>query len=235
MTREETMRRALALDTSGWWGGVALVEQASTGDRPEVVAECGLRITDSHTPGLLRRIDWLLAEAGWDKRAVDLFVAVRGPGSFSGVRIGLGTVRGLGVAAGRPVAGVVSLEAMAESFGPAEARRVPLISAGRGEIYGAVYGAAGSPPAELCAPWLGAPRRAVQDDGAPAVLFGSGTDEVRAVLDRPLRGVRFGASPQRGLAAAAGRLALLAADPADLPLAPLYLRPPDALLGTRKR
>ena len=66
---------------------------------------------------LLDGADRLLASVGWDRRRIDGYVAVRGPGSFTGVRVGLGTIRGLALAAGRPCAGIVSLEALAHAHG----------------------------------------------------------------------------------------------------------------------
>jgi tRNA A37 threonylcarbamoyladenosine modification protein TsaB len=112
---------------------------------------------------------------------------------------------------------------------------VPLIVAGRGEVYGACYDADSSPPVERVAAWVGAPDRVPETLGpGPAVLFGSGAGEVRARLPAALDGVRFAATP-RGVAGAAGRLALVrprSAEESGDPLSPLYLRPPDALLGT---
>jgi tRNA threonylcarbamoyladenosine biosynthesis protein TsaB len=81
-------------------------------------------------------VDWALARAGWAKTDLAGFVATRGPGSFTGIRIGLGTIRGLALAAARPCAGVSVLEALAEAHGPGRGDRVALIGAGRGEVYG---------------------------------------------------------------------------------------------------
>jgi tRNA threonylcarbamoyladenosine biosynthesis protein TsaB len=221
--------RVVAIDTSTWWGGVALVEgEDATG--AAVVAECGMRVDDSHALHVLSLLDRLLAEVGWAKSSVDAYAATRGPGSFTGIRIGLGTVRGLGVASGRPCLGVVSLAALAEAFGPAEADRSPLLDAGRGEVYGARYDAASSPPLERVAPWLG-PVAKVLDAGGPQVVLGPGAERYRATLAPALEG-RFGRSP-RTIAAATGRLALarLAEAPSeDHGMSPLYLRPPDAEL-----
>ena len=140
------MIRAVGLDTTTWWGGVALV--AGSDDGAQTVAEAGVRVDDSHAAHLLRLLDALMVEAGWARTSVDLYAATHGPGSFTGIRIGLGTVRGLALAAGRAALGVGTLEAMAEAHGPDSRDRVPVLDAGRGEVYAARYDATGSPPEE---------------------------------------------------------------------------------------
>ncbi|HEX5044165.1 MAG TPA: tRNA (adenosine(37)-N6)-threonylcarbamoyltransferase complex dimerization subunit type 1 TsaB [Candidatus Polarisedimenticolaceae bacterium] len=225
------MTRAVALDTTTWWGGVALVVASHTG--VETIAEAGLRVAGSHAAHLLRVLEALLAEAGWERSAVDLFVATHGPGSFTGIRIGLGTVRGLALAADRAAVGVGTLEAMAEAHGPDVRERVPVMDAGRGEVYAARFDATGSPPTEREAPWVGSPLRLLQGE-APAVLFGTGVAPHAALLrERGWTGPA-GAVPT-GVAAGAARLAILRhpAGTGSDGLAPLYLRPADAEAGTR--
>ena len=221
------MRRLLALDTSTWWGSVALVE--CSGDRvPQVVAEIGERVDDSHAERILDWIGRLLAEAGWSKTAVDAYAATRGPGSFTGVRVGLGTIRGLGLASAKPCFGITTLEAIAEAAGPSERHRLAVMDAGRGELYAACFDARSSPPTEREPPWLAsAPsvlERAVADNCL--VLQGPGTR-----ID-PLYGLdpaALVAAPER-LAGAAGCLACRRLDTDAGLFAPLYIRPPDALL-----
>ena len=223
------MRRILALDTSGRWGGIALVEHAGGTSPAEIVAEIGLRSEYSLASRLLSLVDMLLAEAGWPKSGLDAYAASRGPGSFTGLRIGLGTVRGLAVASGRPGLGIGTLDAMAEAFGPATVDRVPLIDAGRDEVFGARFDPSGSPPGERIAPWLGRPERALEG-GAAAVLFGSGADKHGGRL----RAAGWNGASCRAptsLAAAIGRVAawrLEAGAEGGEGMSPLYLRPPDA-------
>lgn len=227
------MSRVLAIDTSGWWTGVALVEDAnSRSDLPRVVAEAGVDVGDTHAGPLLRRIEWLLQEVGWDRATLDAYVACRGPGSFTGVRIGLGTIRGLGLAASRPCIGVGTLEALAEAHGPAEGVRVPIVSAGRGEVYLAAYDARSSPPRAIVDPWVGpvADALRLQTLSGECVAFGTGASEFAAASGFV---GRIGRTP-RGIAGAAGRLALARGlDPkaADVDMSPQYVRPPDAIVG----
>jgi len=210
-------------------------DDPSRSGSPRVVAEAGLDAGDSHAGPLLRRIDWLLAEVAWGRDTIDAYVACRGPGSFTGVRIGLGTIRGLGLAASRPCIGVGTLEAMAEAFGPAEGVRVPILAAGRGEVYGAAYEAESSPPRAIVEPWVGPLADALKapEIAGGAVAFGSGAAELASI---EAYAGRVGRNP-RGIAGAAGRLALLRGiDPEgpDVEMSPLYVRPPDAIVGRRR-
>jgi len=227
------LRRILALDTSTWWGGVALVAD-EPGSGPVVVAECGLFVRDSHSDRLLQQVEQLLDRAGWLKTEVDAFVATRGPGSFTGIRVGLGTVRGLGLAAGRPCFGVGTLDALAEAHGPAESERVPLIEAGRGELYAGRFDADSRPPRELAPPSVGPLEAIAAAVPAPSVVWipAPGTR-----IDAPAGFAGRIADAPRGLAGAAGRIVARTRPSFRLPappLAPLYVRPPDVRLK-RKR
>jgi tRNA threonylcarbamoyladenosine biosynthesis protein TsaB len=224
--------RLVAIDASTWWGGVALLETDDDGAR--LVAEIGLHVEDSHAARLLPLLDGLLATASWPKSSLDAYAAVRGPGSFTGVRVALGLISGMSLATGRPCVGVGTLDAMAEAYGPAPAHRVPLLDAGRGDVYGARFDAAGTPPVELRAPWVGAPELAVEA-GVAAVLFGGGAHVHEARLRQAGHAGPIGRAPT-SIAAAAGRIALARiAQPGGVAtdLAPLYVRPADAKIRIR--
>ena len=92
----------------------------------------------SRNEKLLPAIDWLLAEAGVERRDVELFASTRGPGSFTGVRIGLATIQGLALALGRPVCAMSTHEAIA--LGDPDPGRIAIYDdAGRGEFYVSVF------------------------------------------------------------------------------------------------
>ena len=90
---------------------------------------------DSRNEKLLPAIDWVLSESGIDRREIDLFAVTRGPGSFTGVRIGLATVQGMALALGKPVCAMSTHEAIA----PAMGRWAVIDDAGRGELYVSVF------------------------------------------------------------------------------------------------
>ncbi|MDQ3280484.1 MAG: tRNA (adenosine(37)-N6)-threonylcarbamoyltransferase complex dimerization subunit type 1 TsaB [Acidobacteriota bacterium] len=86
----------------------------------------------SRNEKLLPAIDWLLSENHIDRRSIDLFATTRGPGSFTGVRIGLATLQGLALVLGRPLCAMSTHEAIAHS----ESGEVSIVDdAGRGELY----------------------------------------------------------------------------------------------------
>lgn len=127
------MTRILAIDTTGDRGSLALVEDNS------VIEEAVLESPDGFAHVLFGEIERMLARRALSLNQIDLFAAASGPGSFTGVRVGLTAAKGLGEATGRKVVAVSNLQALA-SFGT-RALRAVVIDARRGEIYGAVYDA----------------------------------------------------------------------------------------------
>ncbi len=116
----------LAADTSLGILSVALVEDDA------MLGAIALEGRSSRNEKLLPAIDWLLAETGIAKQRIDVFAVTRGPGSFTGVRIGLATMQGLALALGRSVCAMSTHEAAAHG----EAGRVLIADeAGRGEYY----------------------------------------------------------------------------------------------------
>jgi tRNA threonylcarbamoyl adenosine modification protein YeaZ len=89
----------------------------------------------SRNEKLLPAIDWLLTEAAIERTSIDLFAVTRGPGSFTGVRIGLATMQGLALALGKPVCAMSTHEAIA----PASGRASIVDDAGRGEFYASAF------------------------------------------------------------------------------------------------
>ena len=117
--------RILAADTSLPLLSVALLRD------DDLIAAAALEGKGSRNEKLLPAIDWLLSEAGIDRHDIDLFAITRGPGSFTGVRIGLATMQGLALALGKPICAMSTHEAIA----PATGRVAIVDDAGRGELY----------------------------------------------------------------------------------------------------
>lgn len=118
----------LGVDTSTERRSVALL----LGVRVIAGSSSGLR--EGGSANLLADIDGVLKSAGVGLREVGLYAAAVGPGSFTGLRAGLATVKGLALTTGRPAVGVQTLHALAYCVRPAE-RVVSLIPAGRGEVF----------------------------------------------------------------------------------------------------
>ena len=133
----------LAADTSLPILSVALISDET------LIGAMALEGRGSRNEKLLPAIDWLLAENGIERGAIDLFAVTRGPGSFTGVRIGLATMQGLAMALRRPVCAMSTHEAIAFH----EAGRVAVVDdAGRGEFYVSLFDGGGS----VAAPHLAA-------------------------------------------------------------------------------
>jgi tRNA threonylcarbamoyladenosine biosynthesis protein TsaB len=138
--------RIAALDTTGESGSLALVEDGVT------IEELPLHAPDGFGHVLFPELQRLMERHGWRFDSVTGFAAASGPGSFTGVRIGLAAVKGLAEVCGVRAAAVSTLEAIA-AFGTA-AVRAPIFDARRGEIYGGLYDSALQPLArETVAPY----------------------------------------------------------------------------------
>ncbi len=129
--------RVLAVDTSSPRGSVAVVG-------PEgVLAEARVVTTEGHSRWLLPAVSALLQGLALDARSIDVFAVTTGPGSFTGLRVGLGSVQGLAMASGRPCVGLSTLDVLAASASGSSGTIVALIDAFRGEVFSGVYDAAG--------------------------------------------------------------------------------------------
>ncbi|MBV8071725.1 MAG: tRNA (adenosine(37)-N6)-threonylcarbamoyltransferase complex dimerization subunit type 1 TsaB [Acidobacteriaceae bacterium] len=121
----------LALDTTSEFGSVAIRCAGRT------VAETAIHAPDGFAHVLFPAVNKILQDAGLTVADIDCFAAASGPGSFTGVRIGLSTIKGLAEATRRPVAGISNLRALS-SFGRSHVRAV-VLDARRGEVYAGIY------------------------------------------------------------------------------------------------
>lgn len=128
--------RVLGVDTSSRGGSVAIV------DGKTVVGEIASDAAASFSRQLLGMIDTLLARHGLSVENIDAIAVAAGPGSFTGIRIGLATAGGISLAAGIPVAGVSSLEAAARAA-CAQGRFAVALDASGGNVYHAQFEAEG--------------------------------------------------------------------------------------------
>jgi len=124
-----------SLDTTHEFGSIALLAAG------ELLEEVPLHSPDGYGHVLFDYLRRLLDRHGRGVDEIACFAAASGPGSFTGVRVGLACVKGLAEATGKKVAAVSNFEALAH-FGKLEQRAV-VIDARRGQIYGAVYSSAG--------------------------------------------------------------------------------------------
>jgi tRNA threonylcarbamoyladenosine biosynthesis protein TsaB len=222
--------RVLAVDTTSAHGSVALVED---GDLEGLI---GIREkTPRHAEVLLPTIDHLLRSLTLKLEDIDGFAVAVGPGSFTGLRIGIAAVEGLSFATGRPAAGVSALEATAFRFRYLDGLIVSLIEAYRGEVYGAAYRAhegvlhlEAGPSCTSAAAFLDSLPR------PPALVAGSAILRHRAAVESRIPSAGL-ADPSFFISEEVARLGLAKlARGGRAPLgslAPLYIRPAEAERG----
>lgn len=125
--------RVLVVDTASRTEALALAH----GDW--VVSQLSCRTRKGHSAVLLPAIHRHLQRQGWSVTDLDAFGVVAGPGSFTGIRVGIATILGLARAARRPVFGYGSLYVRALALRGASAAVVPILDARKGEVYAAAY------------------------------------------------------------------------------------------------
>lgn len=123
----------LALDTTSEFGSLAVRREG------EVAAELTLHSPEGFAHLIFSAVDEVLSRAGVRLEEIDCFAAASGPGSFTGVRVGLSAVKGLAEATGKRAVGISNLRALAW-FGRGPLRAV-VLDARRGQVYAAVYNA----------------------------------------------------------------------------------------------
>ena len=125
--------KILALDSSATVATVALCEDE------RLLAESTLNNGNTHSETLLPMVEALLRSYGITVREVDLFAATNGPGSFTGVRIGAATLKGLAFGSDKPCLGVSTLEAIAENLVVRAGLICPVMNARRSQVYTALF------------------------------------------------------------------------------------------------
>lgn len=220
----------LGIETATMMGGVALVD----GER--LVAEHRLNIKATHTERLLVAIDRLLADAGLVIGDLDGFAISIGPGSFTGLRIGLSTVKGLSFASGKPVAAVPTLDGLAYQLPFCCHLLCPILDAKKRQVYTALYRTTDGLPERL------SPYRAISPDDlmaeieGPAVFLGDGVEAYREKIEKELGSKALFAPahlclPSGVSVAGLGHRLLMGGQTADIhQLEPLYIRLSEAEL-----
>ena len=214
----------LGIETSSRWSGVAL--SGEDGPLGEFHLHEGGRTEHIHL--LMVR---LLEAAGLTPRSIGGVAVSLGPGSFTGLRIGLGAAKGISLATGNPVVGVPLVPLLAEAVLPWEGETAVWIDAGRGEVFGALYRRGEEVEAGRTAPPEDHLRRLAAGE---TVFVGTGALRYREKVEGALGGrarylERRRSLPDASRVARWGRELLLsgAADGID-DLEPLYIREVDA-------
>lgn len=231
--------RILAFDTSTAVASVAVVDDGKP------LSEVEESVQARHGETLLPRIDTALRNAGGGLDTLDLIAVGIGPGSFTGVRVGLATAKGLALATGKPLVGVVSLRILARGALTGAAPVVPVLDAYKDEVYLSIFASnEGQRLQQLHEPVHAPPDRAAEIVGAAVpdgqlILCGDGAHRYARLFVDHLGPRATPAGPECDLPRAVhlafeARLSFDESGPGDLAtLEPLYLRPSDARLPDR--
>jgi len=125
--------KILGIDTSSKYLSIALSEDDS------IIVEHSFLLDRKHSSLLIPKINQMLKEKNVPIGNIDAFVVGLGPGSFTGLRIGVSTVKGFGLASGKPCIGVSSIDALALNVDTEHSTIVPVIDAKRENLYSAIY------------------------------------------------------------------------------------------------
>jgi tRNA threonylcarbamoyladenosine biosynthesis protein TsaB len=209
--------RVLAVDTTSDHGSVCITEDGN------VLGEVRLASSVQYSERLFRSIEFLFQFLPFSLADVDLFAAARGPGSFTGLRVGLAAMEAFAAAHRKRAAGVSTLQALAWKTGLRGVLIAPTVDARRGDVYGALYRRGETlveerPPVVLKpAQWLASlPQE-------PVIFCGDGADRYRDLIE-----MQAGWSVHSMDHYLASTIAELAAMPHSEPLTPLYVRKTDA-------
>ena len=218
----------LALDSTAVVASVALCRDETP------IASFHIKNGNTHSETLLPMVETVLKTAGFSVDDVDLFACSVGPGSFTGVRSGVATVKGLAFGKNKPCIGVSTLEALALNAVPFDGIICPVMNARRGQVYNALFRYENEALVRLC------PDRALSalelntemtEKGEPYALVGDGIEEMARVASKN--------TPERtsplltdqnaiSVAKCAYRAFLGGQNSTDAELKPVYLRLPQA-------
>ena len=125
--------KLLAIESSG------LVASAAVFADDTIVAEFTVNNKQTHSQTLLPMIDQVVTMSGIDLKEIDAIATTSGPGSFTGLRIGAATAKGLGLALHKPIVPITTLEALAFRLAGREGNICPMMDARRGQVYTGIY------------------------------------------------------------------------------------------------
>lgn len=173
----------LAIDSTAVSGSVAICRDK------ELLCEFTLNVGITHSQTLLPMVEASLKMCGLNVSDIDLFACDEGPGSFTGVRIGVATIKGLAFNSNKPCIGVSTLEALAQNLAGFEGIACPVMNARRGQVYNALFEVNNNDVRRICedrAISVTALENELKKFNAPIYLAGDGCDVTLDGFKEPL-------------------------------------------------
>ncbi|MCL4516828.1 MAG: tRNA (adenosine(37)-N6)-threonylcarbamoyltransferase complex dimerization subunit type 1 TsaB [Firmicutes bacterium] len=225
--------RIIGIDTSTMVGSVALVNDG------RLEGEYTLNVRRTHSERMMPALVRVMEDAGISASQIDGVAVAIGPGSFTGIRIGVAGAKGLAYTLSKPVIGISTLDALAFGMSLAATLICPVLDAKRGQVYTAIYQGAGRPdsPPRRLTEYLAVDIEEVLGKlvelGGEVVLLGDGVEpnlpKIQDLLGERARIVPHTVGTMRAGWVAQLGMARLADGVLDDPLSllPLYVRPPE--------
>ncbi len=214
----------LAVDSSALTATVAVMADG------EIKGEMSFTTALTHSQTVMPMIDELLKNINMKISEIDLFAASTGPGSFTGLRIGIGTVKGLSYGTGKKVCGISTLEALAHNISCTDLLIAPIMDARRSEVYNALYRYVDGTLTEVTAPRALALSDLLSEIREKVIFVGDGVKVYKEKIKESLGENAVFAPPQHTLQRAASvafaALNKEAVSPEELGV--IYLRKPQA-------
>lgn len=182
--------KILAVETSTLMGGVAIVEEGS------ILCELTLHVAETHSSQLMPAIDYVLKTANCTPDSLDGFAVALGPGSFTGLRIGMSTMKGLAVAATKPLVGIPTLEAMAWAFPYCPYLICPILDARMKEVYAAWFEADAGNVSRRSEDLVLPVSELLKNAPKETLFFGTGAERYRKEIVEIIGDLACFASPQ---------------------------------------
>ena len=209
--------RILALESSGLVASVAVVDGALDGKDAQTIAEYTVNYKKTHSQTLLPMLDEVVKMTELSLESIDAIAVAAGPGSFTGLRIGSATAKGLGLALDKPLIPVPTLEGLAYNLCGTDGIVCPIMDARRSQVYTGIYrfedGIHLTVLEDQMAVGIEELGERLKKYGEQVTFLGDGVPVFREVLEeRPMKGCRISFAPanmNRQRAASVGALALL--------------------------
>ncbi len=221
--------KILALETATMAGSAAILD-----DSEGLIGEIRVNINIAHSERLMPSVEWLLNASRVSIRDIDAFAVSIGPGSFTGLRIGLSTVKGFCYATGKPVVPVPTLDAFARTLPFCPFCICPMLDARRNEVYACLYKWEGGVMKKILPETAVNPGDLLKEIKEKTVFLGEGARIYEKLIKESLRGDAVFAPPET-MTPRASTVAEIAAEKIKagiftdpIALVPFYIRKSEA-------
>ena len=221
--------KVLAIDTSTSCLSVAIREEDG------LIAECSSIASMKQEAFLMPMVDRCLKLVDLPIEAIDGFAVSLGPGSFTGLRIGVATMKGLAFALKRPIVGIPTLDVLAENISATTYQVLPILDAKRRQVYASIYKYSDKKLKRLTDYLVIGLDELLKKIRCKTIFLGEGLKEYRDVINRKKKGLVIFAArdywfPRASIVAKKGLDRLMAGKvDHSFDIVPLYLRPPEAI------